>query len=608
MTRRMQPVTALIRYALALPMSALYAAAGPTMTNLPPITVTADRSVQPWTHAVSRDTVTDIDALPGAGVTPQGGGLGQNDLSIRGSTFSGAGLSLAGLSLRNPQTEHFHLELPIPAAVLTSPDILTGLDQALTTDGHLVGTVSYNIPRLTDEWAVTAGGGERNRYRQDIIGKRTFARGDDHVGIGVFGGQESADSLDYDDNDVERYYGGGQLQWVGPDAQSDIIAARQWKEFGARGYYGVTTNWAAEEEIEDTLVAATHRQDGTGENVVRLSAAWRETRDRYTLFWALPGTFENRHTSTVVTAFADGVQGIDHAQRWSVRWRVGTERESVDSNSLGNHERRRGVVSLIPSYKCDAFTAHAGLRTEVFTDDAPAYLPQAGIVVPLRNGSTCYATYTATVRPPSYTELNYESPGSLGNAGLTRQESAAAEAGWRGPLLPGTVLRAAAFYRRSRDTVDWVLADDDSTRWTATDIGTVDTRGMEAEVIAGPLPSLDLHAHYMLLDKDEGLDVYASRYVLDYAEHRLTAAVVWRATDRVRVVATQTVQWQNANAQRAGDDVATPGTVSCFVRPRRTDRVELALTADNVWDDDFQILPGQKPTGRRVFASATVRW
>ena len=60
-----------------------------------------------------------------------------------------------------------------------------------------------------------------------------------------------------------------------------------------------------------------------------------------------------------------------------------------------------------------AFTA--GARAEVFSDDSPAWLPQAGAEVRLGERDTAYASYTETVRQPSYTELNYESPGSLGN-------------------------------------------------------------------------------------------------------------------------------------------------------------------------------------------------
>ena len=51
-------------------------------------------------------------SLRGLRLVAQGSG-GQNDLSIQGSSFSGAGLCVEGLALRNAQTEHFHGELPV---------------------------------------------------------------------------------------------------------------------------------------------------------------------------------------------------------------------------------------------------------------------------------------------------------------------------------------------------------------------------------------------------------------------------------------------------------------------------------------------------------------
>jgi outer membrane receptor for ferrienterochelin and colicin len=170
------------------------------------------------------------------------------------------------------------------------------------------------------------------------------------------------------------------------------------------------------------------------------------------------------------------------------------------------------------------------------------------------------------------------------------------------------VLRVAGFHRRSRNTVDWVLATPGAPRWTATDIGIVDTTGVELEVATSISDALDIRCLYGWLDKDEDMAVYASRYVLDYAEHMVKLAATWRATERLRFVATQVLRWQAENPRRTGDDAAALGTLSCFLRPWKTDAVEVAVSVDNMWDDDFEILPGQKVGGSRVSASLALRW
>ena len=122
-------------------------------TEVPTITVTASsRTVQ---NAAIHDA---LRAEPGILLNSQGGS--QNDLSIRGSTFSEAGLSLGGLTLRNPQTEHFNAELPLPAALLSRPSVFTGL---ANQGGHLAGTAGFDLLPVTGRKQVEAGFGTDHR-------------------------------------------------------------------------------------------------------------------------------------------------------------------------------------------------------------------------------------------------------------------------------------------------------------------------------------------------------------------------------------------------------------------------------------------------------------
>jgi hypothetical protein len=88
--------------------------------------------------------------VPGVRVNSQGGSGVQSDMSIRGSSFSGAGLSVGGLALANPQTEHFNAELPLPSMLFSPPRVLAGLDEALGSSGHLVGSVDLEFRPLAE--------------------------------------------------------------------------------------------------------------------------------------------------------------------------------------------------------------------------------------------------------------------------------------------------------------------------------------------------------------------------------------------------------------------------------------------------------------------------
>ena len=189
-------------------LAALIASAAET--NLPTIKVTASAQT-----SESADIYQVLRAEPGVIINSQGGS--QNDLSIRGSSFSGAGLSLGGLTLRNPQTEHFHAELPLPATLLSRPHVRTGLNNQ---GGHLVGTVGFDLLPMSGTKQFETGFGTDHRDGQSLLVQQLLP---ESLGIGVFAGRETAEGVDYPDNDFDRKTIGGHLQFLGDDSQVDLI-------------------------------------------------------------------------------------------------------------------------------------------------------------------------------------------------------------------------------------------------------------------------------------------------------------------------------------------------------------------------------------------------
>ncbi|MDA0991761.1 MAG: TonB-dependent receptor [Verrucomicrobia bacterium] len=573
-------------------------------TRLPPMTVVA-RDLSPTWLFGENDTVgRALATVPLVLVNSQGGYGVQNDILIRGSSFSGAGLSLAGLSLRNPQTEHFHAELPIPAGLLSAPVVLTGLDQVRDTDGHLVGSVGLEFLPAQERRRVSAGVGEDSRQWANALVQQPVAGGPEggDLAVSVFGGVESADSVDYDDNDLDWFTAGGHLQWRSDDAQADLVFAHQEKEFGARGYYGVTESLAADEELEDTVAMGTLRwgdQDGAFR---RASVAWRELVDDY----VIPAVFVNHTRSTIASAFVDGRDTV--AENIDVTWRAGVEDQELDGLTLGAQRLKRAVALLLPRWSNGQLSVSAGVRGEAFAGDGPAYLPQGGIELAVADGVSVYGAYTESVRQPSFTELNYESPGSLGNTGLERQESRTIEGGIKGQLSERADWKAAVFHRRTEDTVDWVRKTPESTRFEATNIGDIETLGVEVAVDAAVCDAFDVTAAYTWLDKEDDLVVHASRYALDYAEHLFKVSGVWQATEALRVVGTQILRWQRENPLRRSDNMSADGSLAVHAVVPGAEQVTVSLSVDNVWDDDFEVFAGQRVGGRRVSGGVTIDW
>lgn len=127
----------------------------------PVIDVTANRlDSNSYTSPYGELSVAEQAAsIPGVRLLRQGLGSPQADLRIRGGAFSSSGFALEGLALFNPQTEHFHADLPIVPLMTESPRLLTGMEQFRQMSGHASGTVAMDlaVPEDYAKFDLTAG-------------------------------------------------------------------------------------------------------------------------------------------------------------------------------------------------------------------------------------------------------------------------------------------------------------------------------------------------------------------------------------------------------------------------------------------------------------------
>ena len=548
-----------------------------------------------------------LQQIPELDLQVQGIPGGQSDISIRGSSFSGAGVALQGLALPHAQTEHFHAELPFAVEWFGAPSVLTGFDQSVGSSGFLVGTLDFGILPITTRRLLQIGISEYNSsWGQILVQERLQAR-DQAVGVGAFAGSAKMNRVDFPDNDVDVQRAGAQLQWINAAGdQLDLLFGRQEKTLGVRGYYGVNPDWAGEEEIADTMVYV-GGQRSRSSGIMRAGAYFRSFRDDYRLFWSLPGIFENNHQLDVLGAMLDG-RVLLSDERW-IDWRLAGSDERIRSSALGYFNRQHFALSGIPGLRVGPWQYQLGARLEVFEDADNSFLPQAALTYFTASGYAVQLAYSESVRQPSYTELNYESPASLGNAGLGNQESATTELIVRGSLPENVDWKAAVFYRTTSDTVDWIRRDEDAVRWEAENIGTVRAIGWEIGGRWRHANGRSVGVYYLGLDQSATRDVYASRYALDYAAHLLRFSASGALGDRVTVGYNQTLRQQASNPIRDGGRAQYDGSVYSTYRLRRHPEVLLLVAVDNVWDDSYQTFPGQETfAARRVSAGLRAEW
>ncbi|MCC5844177.1 MAG: TonB-dependent receptor [Verrucomicrobia bacterium] len=540
---------------------------------------------------------------PGVQVIPQGIAGGSSDLSIRGSAFSGAGLSFGGVALRNPQTEHFHSDFPFPAWWLAAPEVRTGTRQAACGEGHLAGTVALTPLPMRARRVVSGGVDSEGgfsltgglQYVQETLHGNTF-------GLGAFAGFMDAPNVDSLGNDVESVRVGAQMQHLSPFGQTDVWLGYQEKTFGTTGYYGVSPEFQSEETTEDTLILGTFRTFDS-EAPLELSVMVREFKDDYRL--DLPtGLFRNEHTTNTRAVEAGYRHPVN--EFFGVTGRASFDTEEIQSSNLGNFDRSRGTLTLLPDFlAADNLRLFAGARAEFLEDFDNEFLPLARAEFTPGETLMFYVDYSESARRPSYTELNYESPGSLGNAGLDVQTQRSLEVGAQWQPAPHTFTSITLFRHETKDTVDWIRSDAAAPRWQAENIGTVTTLGAELLLRQRVTQDLDITGTLTLLDKDADNEPFASRYALDYARQIAGLQLDWQIQDGLRLEANQSVRNQvDNNLRTRGGDTQFLTSLALHARPETIPQLQVSLTASNLLDDDFRDFAGQDTYAERRFAAS----
>ena len=601
---------------IALLVAPLLAARGETSNILVRVeaTVLADAVAPPMDHSTAPAFVAD---LPGVSLRSQGFAAPQADLVIRGDPFSSSGLLLSGLKLHNPQTEHFQSDLPVPYDVFGAPRLLTGIDQFRASSGHPAGSVALDFAPIDDVRRIEIGGGP-----DDLFANLRLCRSDvtdDHIAIGESAFAEAASVVrtdGYDDNYLNRWSAGAQAQARGGGNQLDLLGAYGWRNFGARGFYGAPAQFAAEEQVAESLVtaAATIDNDGPDNTPSHVSCGWQQTDDRYWLDRTDHDLYANHSLSDMATVHGDTRQAlgadldIDLRADADEEWLDGTHNGIILPNyaGLGTHERGHVSLAALPRYAIGDVIFSAGGSLDAFSDDRAAWLPAAGIEWRPSATRKFSLSYTEAVREPSYTELDYNSPGSLGNSGLERQHTRTVELAWRETqsFAEGGI---ALFAENSHDLVDWVRQAPGGS-WTATNLDHVRTYGLLADAAVPITRTIAATFSYQALTKECDTAVYASRYVLDYPGQTVRAGIRARLTPDLAFACWQECAAYADNPARNGSDVSAAANAELRWQVWRQEGLEAAIGVVNPWNDAFETYPGQPVAGRRCYASMKRTW
>lgn len=542
---------------------------------------------------------------------------GQADVTIRGGIFENVGFQVGASTLIDPQTGHYFAEIPIAPAMLTAPDVRRGAELALGATNATVGAVAYAWRPIETSGAASVGLGEFGLRRAEFYQGYAAKIGGAHLGADVaVAHSESDGTVRFGEHEFDRV--NLRLQRADATSQTDVFAGYQAKFFGWPNLY-TPFNSNETENLQTVLVAANHRVVfGKGE-FIEAGVFHRRHKDDYAFnrFAPLGPVHPFQHTSWVKGAAASGRRDFGD---FAIGARAEILRDEIRSTSLTFGRYRDRTLTKFAVVPEKTWTETTGVRTTLKAGvshddtnrDGGTFSPVLEVARDFPNGGVrrIFFNYAKTSQVPNYTTLNSNPAAGLfrGNPNLGRSKSHNLELGLNGTFA-GWSVAGAVFWRRDDSLVDWTFRRGVTAR-TANAVA-VDVTGVET-VARRSWEAIDFVVGYTALTKDadyRGAVVDASFYALNYARHRLTAAITARLGGGVELRMDNAARIQASNLLRvAGGRRAINSALSLRFRPRSWRGAEIAVQADNLWNSYFQEIPAVPASRRQISASLGHTW
>ena len=524
-------------------------------------------------QAAAVQSINDLLKLAVGVDVRQRGPIGaQTDVSVRGSNYEQITVLLNGINICDPQTGHNSFDFPVDISDIERIEVLEGPAARVYGTSSLVGAINIvtalAVP-LKGEGCKEQGA----RCKEFSLDARLEGGSYGYLsaaGRGALSSLRKGSGVDfhslsasytrsdgYNRNKagaLNADYRGGKAFYQGSYDHEQLHV--QWhagmsvKDFGSNTFYGVSSD----NQFEHTFKTYTALQADAkcGRVHIKPAVYWNRFADRFEYFRGEPDRVKyNYHLTNVyglnLNSYVDWVGG---------RTSVGAEirYEDLMSSNLGEPlSRKHSIHGTDRDYEYglnrtniqfilehnvvwNSLTVSAGLVAvnNSWADMGVRVYPSIDAGYRISNNWKVYASYNASLRMHSVTELYYSVGGYKADKYLKPEEVSAVETGIR--YLGYSVMgKACVYYNRYKNLIDWIRHTDQGpdAPWESVNFGEINALGVEASVEMNLLhlfPSQHLlkrfHLAYSYIhqDKEEEAGVQ-SRYALEYLRNKLIAGL-----------------------------------------------------------------------------------
>jgi iron complex outermembrane receptor protein len=537
---------------------------------------------------------------PSITLEERGPGGVQADLSIRGATFEQTLVLVDGLRLNDPETGHLNLDLALPLEAVSRIDVLHGSGSTFFGSDAIGGAVNLLTARPTrDSASLTLGGGNMGQTEQHL----QLSYAGDRVATRLTGARDTSDGFFYAGQNDRGFHSNvlSLDSFLTPTKTlepTEVILGASDRPFGANLFYG---DYDSAERTKGWLAAI---RQPLPDNF-QADFAFRKHTDEYILLVQDPAVYENNHVDTLWQTDLRGNRTA--GQHLELAYGLESDGDGIRSNSLGRHARNQGAgYANLSLHALGRLTLSAGAREEVYAGPNAVFTPTASAGFFLGHGLRAHAAAGRGFRLPTYVDLYYSDPATIGNPNLKPETSASYEGGLDWVPHLGTVgtqprleLGTTGFTLRQTNAIDYskyVL----TAPWQANNVGRIAYSGVEATATLHLTPRQQIDLGETFVHAPPAPAGLISEYAYNYASHNASFAyqglfpgIQLAARTQVSVVqqVTRTAYplWNVALTRTRG-----------FVRPY--------VRVDDVANVRYQELVGVPLPGRSILAGITLAW
>jgi iron complex outermembrane receptor protein len=432
----------------------------------------------------------------------------QSDIYIRGGGFDQVLLLIDGIKVDNPQTGHHTLNAIIPIEMIERVEILKGAAGRVYGQNAFSGAINIVTKKSRAESLNVVLSGGSFDYKKVALFGTDQGESSNHT---VYAERVSSDGYRYNtDYDNQSYF--WKSIWQTDQEPIELLASFNNRSFGANGFYATPTFTDQFEATQSSLLGLTTSINGDWH--IKPKLYWKRGQDEFILFKNDPSIYRNMHITNKLGVEVNATK--KHALGTTG---IGFElaHVSIRSNNLGEHARTLAHGYLEHRFVSNRWDVTPGFSVSYYTDQDTFFYPGIDIGFQFNDDMRLFFNSGYTYRIPTYTDLYYNDPTTLGNESLLPEKALSTELGFR-YRQNNWKLSLTLFQRDADNYIDYVVLSGDE-RWQATNIDQILSQGGELDVVVNVSPQKFAMGYAYLKDDVDGISSALSRYAINSRKH-----------------------------------------------------------------------------------------